>query len=371
MADRYFVNGGVDNNWGTTGNWSTSSGGAGGSSVPSTSDNVFLDINSPNCTVNSSDRNCLGINFTGYTNTITFSVNLFVNGGNVTLSNTSTLAGSSYLWIVGSCTFTSNGKTVNTALKFTGNITVTLADNMVVTGEFNCSQFGQFATFNGNQISIGGTLTINSGGTAGTTTFLYNGTGTWSGSGKIGNSFTINTAGTLTISGSVGFDTGTLTYTAGTVVTTGSTLTIGTTATLNVNGINWNNISVGSGNFTITLSSNLLVSGTLQITGFGQTKTINGFVVTLAGSLTLTNAITVTGTTDFIFNGTGTWSRDNDSAKFNNDVEINTAGTITFTGITGRSSGTLTLTAGTLAGSLSGTIGGGGSGTPFAYGFMS
>lgn len=74
MAARFFVNGGVDNNWGSTSNWSTTSGGAGGSSVPTTADDVTFDASSPNCTVNASNRVCKTINFTNYTNTINYDI---------------------------------------------------------------------------------------------------------------------------------------------------------------------------------------------------------------------------------------------------------------------------------------------------------
>ena len=46
MADRYWILGtGTWDSTSTT-NWSTSSGGAGGASVPTASDNVFFDANS-------------------------------------------------------------------------------------------------------------------------------------------------------------------------------------------------------------------------------------------------------------------------------------------------------------------------------------
>lgn len=49
MANRYFLN--VGTNWNDTANWSTSSGGAGGASVPGTSDVAIFDVNSGNCIV--------------------------------------------------------------------------------------------------------------------------------------------------------------------------------------------------------------------------------------------------------------------------------------------------------------------------------
>jgi hypothetical protein len=45
MADRYWVGNGTDTAWTSTGNWSTTSGGSGGSSVPGLSDSVYFDGN--------------------------------------------------------------------------------------------------------------------------------------------------------------------------------------------------------------------------------------------------------------------------------------------------------------------------------------
>ncbi len=41
-ADRYWIGNNTNKNWNTTANWSASSGGAGGASVPVAADNVFF-----------------------------------------------------------------------------------------------------------------------------------------------------------------------------------------------------------------------------------------------------------------------------------------------------------------------------------------
>ncbi|MGB0714253.1 MAG: hypothetical protein ACPGXK_00130 [Phycisphaerae bacterium] len=46
MADRYKIDGGVDNLWSSTSNWSTVSGGSGGASAPGPSDFAYVDGNS-------------------------------------------------------------------------------------------------------------------------------------------------------------------------------------------------------------------------------------------------------------------------------------------------------------------------------------
>jgi hypothetical protein len=71
-ANQYFVDGGVDNNFSTSGNWASSSGGAGGSgSVPGTGDVAVYDSNSPNCTIDDNIE-VAGINIeSSYTGTVT------------------------------------------------------------------------------------------------------------------------------------------------------------------------------------------------------------------------------------------------------------------------------------------------------------
>lgn len=63
MADRYFVSGGVDNYWNTSGNWSLTSGGSGGAGVPTNADTVYFDENSPSTCSVDVDAQALHINF--------------------------------------------------------------------------------------------------------------------------------------------------------------------------------------------------------------------------------------------------------------------------------------------------------------------
>lgn len=241
-ANRFFVNGGVDNNWGTTGNWSLTSGGAGGVSVPSPSDAVFLDANSPNCIVNTFTRNAASLTATGYTNTITFNAALTVSGA-ITLAPTMTLAGSSSLGVITGSTLTTNGKTINVP-------------------------------------------------------------------------FTMQ-----------------------------------------------------PGNATVTISGPATFSALLTFTGgSGATMIFNGDTMTATSSVTIANRIFVSGTSTLILAGTGTFTRNNLESNFQNNIEVNTAGTITFAGLPGRTLGTLTITSGTIAGSL--VLGGGVGSSEHAYTFV-
>src|SRR6266576_1985302 len=69
MAQRFFVVNGT--NYSSTTSWSTISGGSSGSSVPTASDDVLLDANSPgNLTIDVASA-CRSIDLTGFTHTVT------------------------------------------------------------------------------------------------------------------------------------------------------------------------------------------------------------------------------------------------------------------------------------------------------------
>lgn len=147
MANRYFVNGLSNNNWGNTANWSLTSNGTTGVSVPSVSDDVFFDSFSPNCIIDTSSRVCKSLNFTGYTRTITFSQQLTVSG-DITLSPNMTILGSSNLIINANSTITTNGKMIGCPLSTSGQITLTLNDLLSV-GTFSFTS-GSILTFTGS-----------------------------------------------------------------------------------------------------------------------------------------------------------------------------------------------------------------------------
>jgi len=397
MADRYWVAGGTGN-YNSTTNWSATSGGASGASVPSTGDNVFFNASSGvgTATINVAS-NCSNLNLTGFTGTLSFTNTLSTNGTIVNLGTGGyTQAGVSGLIIQTSCTMTSGGVTWSRLLTINSSPTLTLADNWTVTGNITINS-GAIPTLNNNTLNIGGNFTMASANwCTGTTIFNFNGTGTWSSNsgGFLRNNVTINTpSGTLTISGTVGYQSGTLTYTAGTVITTGSTLNTQGTITLNTNGITWNNINTASGT-PITLGSNLTLTGTLSLgngtTSFtlggfslistnanltmlgtnatftmpanqtfktltitGSSASINANTLTITENLTINNALS--GTTSIIYGGTGTWTANNAGSLINNILTINTVGTLTISGTVYKGSGLFTYTAGTID-DTSGTV---------------
>jgi hypothetical protein len=394
MADRYWVAGGTGN-YNSTTNWSATSGGASGASFPDVSDNIFFNASSGvgTATINVASQ-CANLNLTGFLGTLAFTNSLTVNGLILNFGlGTYTVTGTGFLiYALANNTFsiTSNG-TIWTGNLRIGNLqpTITFVDNFSITGNLELRSAG-VTTFNGSTLFVGGSLAFLTGGfIQGTTNIVFNGTGTWShtfSTGYLRNNITINTAGTLTLGANIGYGTSTLTYTAGTVVTTGSTLNIATNTTLNTNGITWNNITA-NGSTAITLGSNLTLIGTLTITNGTLSFVLGGFslisinanltlgvasstftmpanqtfkTLTITGANTSVNANTLTitenliinnsvsGTTAIIYAGTGTWSASSSLAIINNIFTINTAGTLTISGIVYKATGLFTYIAGTI-----------------------
>lgn len=305
MGARYFVSGGVDNNWGTTGNWSLTSGGAGGQSVPTSADDVFFDANSPNCTVNSSTRSAKTLTCTGYVSALTLSAQLNVFG-DVTLSATMTVPGTMFLSITSDPAITLDFKGVelpNLEIVNYGTA-ATLVSDVTVTTQLRLGTFFNYNAVNGGTIYCRGGMHISSQyQSAGTTTIEMIGTGSLTTSGgSIRHPFVINTAGTITYSaGAHTYDGSSFTYTAGTVVTTGSTMTfsrIVASMALNSGAIEWNNVTFSQQSSTFNLSSNVIVRGLLTIGAATYDLNINGADLLSYGGVTLT------GTGSGSFNGT-------------------------------------------------------------------
>ena len=214
MADRYWVLGGGIWNSTNTSNWSDSSGGLGGFSVPTAADNVFFDANSNVGTtafavsMGNSPRVC----------------NDFTASG---LDGVMTLAGTSIgLTVSGSLTF----QATNFTATYTGVTT------------FNATTTGKTVTTNG--VTLGG---------AGTTA-IFDG---------VGGAWTLGSA--LTVGGSVG-----ITVTNGTFDTGGYAVTAYglNSSNANIRTINLNNstITISGTSITFTTSTNLTFNaGTSQI----------------------------------------------------------------------------------------------------------
>jgi hypothetical protein len=393
MADRYWVAGGTGN-YNSTTNWSATSGGASGASVPTAADNVFFNAASGagTATINVSSA-CFNLNLTGFTGALVFTQQLNVNGTTLNFGTGGyTVTGAAYLRLLSAMTITSNGSTYTGNIEFPSAVTITLADNMSVSGDILIGHSGT-VTLNGNTLNVGKNLTHSTSGTfVGTTIIVFNGTGTWNhtSTGFIRNNITVNTSGTLTLGAAIRWtpNSTTFTYIAGTVITTGNYFALGTstwTGTMATNGITFNDIGI-LGSSTITLANNLTLTGTLTIgatsTNFIlggnslvtananlamnggiltlpanqtfkslsvlNTSTITNNTLTITENLTINPSVSISGTTSIVYAGTGTWTAGNASSIINNTFTINTSGTLTILGAVYKSTGAFTYTAGTI-----------------------
>lgn len=367
MAINTFT-GATDSNWGTATNWSQGT-------VPTAADGhtTTFDGTSPNCTVNTSNRVCNVLTFSGYTNTITMTFGITVSGS-ITLGSSMVISGTGFLACNATSTLTSNGKTWPNALTLTGAVTHTLFDNWDVDGLLTLGSGTAATTVDGNQISAGAGLT-HGGSTstiAGTTTVVMNGTGSITGStggGGFRLNLTINTAGTITISSAQTFsyNTGTMTYIAGTVDTTNSTVSVfNQSTTLAVSGITWSTFTL-SGTATMTLSENLVVGGTLNLGSTTATTTINGSLINASGSVNFnpTSGI-VTGTTVLTLLSTQTVAAPNiTTGTLRLPINLKAgSGTITISTPIYTDLGKVVYTSGSITTTSAWASSGGGSGTP-------
>jgi hypothetical protein len=266
MAARFWVSGGNGNINSTT-NWSATSGGASGASVPTSTDDVTFDANgNSNATVNVT-ATWLSLTITsGYTATITHNATLTING-NITFGANYNIAGGSQITSSGTSTITSNGKTWPNNFGMVGSVTRTLVGDLVISGTLTCS--GGTITVNkttSETLTINGFTAGTNVGCGGTAEIIFVG-GTWTTTGNnIGISNPISIAGNLIISGNIFISSTTLMYLSGAVTTTSSTIQINANCTLDVNGISWNNVIFSSGaTHTITINSPLLILGDLSI----------------------------------------------------------------------------------------------------------
>jgi hypothetical protein len=347
MASRYFLNIGTD--WGSTANWSDTSGGAGGFSVPTNADDVFFDANSGDCDLNA-NRVAKSIDFTGYANTINMTNDLTVSG-NVTLAASMTISGAGTLIINAACSINTNGKVWPNALTTTGLFTLTLLSDVEVGGLFSSA---------GNNRTISGTFNIicNNGFSIQQPIFIGSGT-TPKFVVKGGSIVCLNAVsdinidldGDITILDNSYHRNGSLIYISGTITTLGTYFA--SLTTINASGFSFNNFSIYStgGASTITLSSNLTITGLFTI-ATNQNIQINGaYTVIAQGGMTATNTgntITSAGNTATLELAGGTFT--GNAGISGTRISLNTTinGNVAFVNVFNFSNSTLTYISGTV-----------------------
>lgn len=283
--------------WSNTGSWTSVSADQGTCAAslgaPAAGDTAILNSSSGNVSLDSSTADVAAtVTMIGYTGTLTLTPadNLIVSGGTVTLGGT--ITGTGALKITGAETLTSSGVTWPGNLNLDVAGTVTLSNSgatWTTTGLCTYTLATNLVlTTTGDTLTCNGGLTMSSNaGATGTLATIIIGGGTWTGGTKsIGNS--INLAGNITLSGIIEYATGTITYISGTITQGSSTLAPNGNFSLNTSGMSWFNISnvQTAQSPTITLLSNLSATGTLTQSSNGSSYAFSGnYNITLANLL--------------------------------------------------------------------------------------
>lgn len=363
MALRFWISGGTGN-YNSTTNWSATSGGASGASVPTAADDVTWNANSGAGTVAINVASVAkSVDFTNFTGTVDFQNTLTV-AGTIKLGSGMSFAntiGTPVLRVTAAATLTSNGAIFPYTFSFlTATATITLADDWEVGNLVHNISTGNLI-INNNTFFVNGNLTnLNTARSiSGTTVFVMQGTGTLSSNitatGNIVTNLVFNTVGTITITGIVGHtSTITWTYTSGTIITTGSTLNL-SAGTLDLDGIIWDNLFYNAvGN--ITHLSDFVYEGLLSTLSSSSSKALNGFSIRhiglsggIANLIGSSAGITgLVGTTILSFEGSGSLNTGGTSGNIGNPITVNTIGTYTLNAITSICRSTFTYTSGTI-----------------------
>lgn len=334
--------GSVNANFNNTGNWVEGA-------VPTNADDVVFSTNNA-CTINVAST-CHNLNFGTYTGLFTISTtNNLVVTGNLTLSNAGMTFSNTGTGIVslaptggsGSVSIVCSTQSFLVNVQFNGTNTYTLSggNNFIIKNFTGSGTPVTINTTTTEQLEIKGNFTSNGGGgfISGTSTILFSGSGTWTANGAIQNNLIINTAGTINIVGPVSYNTGTFTYTAGTVTTSGLLGITANTTWNNVGAISWTNVSISATTQTInttpfTMTGTLtLASGTTTFAG------TSGFIVnnisSTASTFVLKNGNTYTVNGNFSFIGT---------AVSHVGIRSDSTGSIAYLNVTSRSTVILAL----------------------------
>jgi hypothetical protein len=173
MANRYWVPGGTGS-WTSTTNWSDTSGGASGASVPTTSDNVFFDNNSSSgdYTVSGGSGECFNFTITGSRN-ITFSITVIQIAGAVSDTSSGTVSYTSNSGVVltatGSVNIRFGNRTFAGPLTFGAGTYTLVSSNLTVQNSIFIGTAGGTVNMGSNTISCtrfgfsaNGTFNLNS-----------------------------------------------------------------------------------------------------------------------------------------------------------------------------------------------------------------
>jgi hypothetical protein len=279
--------------------------------------------------------------------------------------------------ITGNRTLDFGGYTVN-GLRFTNTtMTVTLLSNTTCNTLYLFYSTTIVHTINGFSINATNitqtfTATVSTANTTGTTNINFIGTGTWSNSGVavIKNNITFKSTCSTTLSGTLYYNTGTISDEFGSSVTaTGNVLSFGVATTFNTTYTTFNTLVLTAATYTLnaTLLANLIAIGTAGTTTFNGTNgfTIGSLSCTVAGkTLSFATGKTYTVTTDLTITGTAaskiTFSSSSTHANF--ILQAGATQSVTncnATNINSSAGQTINTSAGTLTSTINWSIGGG------------
>lgn len=407
-AKRYWV-AATASTWNSTANWSSSSGGAGGSSVPTSSDTAYFDGNG-------TGNDTLDVNVSvkrleiaaGYTGTIvqgTYTVTIGTTGavlsggtfaggsGSITASGAFTISGCAFTSTSGTLTLSGNytlssgsfthnsGKvTFSTSCTITGTtdfyqlsfapavssatFTIASGTNLVVNDDFSY-EGSQFIQINGDTIKAKADIYLsntNTGSNSGTATLQINGSGnqTMYGNSTAKNSIPVriyitkSATDTLFLVSTISIRKG-WNLSSGVVSAGTSTLYVTDAANTITGSQAFYNLTfdavVGTSSTTIASSTVLTVTNTLSITGTQAISLLTGDIHAKANIIATNTNTSSGGDATITINGTGSQTLTGASsgqARLPHVVINKASGTLTFTNeIT--VTGNWTHTAGTLS----------------------
>lgn len=297
MAARYWV-GGTDNwNASAGSKWATTSGGAGGASVPTTADDVYFDANSGSGTITiptATNVSARSIDFTGFTGTFAHastSANIAIGDGTAGAGNIAIkfVSGMTYtLTGIGTITFQSTSSTVQTITSAGKTL-----PNLAFSGSGSKYQFADnttcntFTYTNGAEIDFNSkTITSNAAFTIASNTNTRNlifGTGILNCNLFGATPFTAAGASNVTITASVGAQ-----------INASSS----NNPTINLGSLNYGNVAVSHS--TSSASSGILTSSGATIYSYTRTGSSSKTeVLQLSGTgITITNNLSINGNSD-------------------------------------------------------------------------
>ena len=278
MASKTFVNGGVNSNWSTAGNWSPVA------SVPANGDDVFLGATSPNCVVDVATNGLKSFDMNGYTATLSGAAVIKV----VAAANTTTICrfAGTITWTGGLqpqpnatngvIQFYSGGKTLAATTQSVAGGKVMQMDALTLTGAFGVSS--------GWWVSNGYSLTVNS--------FASSGTGVR----------TIDIAGSLVSVSGAGTAWNMANTTGLTFIATGSTVTF--TNTISVAVANTAGPPVTFGDVVFTGAGSYILTWTANgttVANFTLSSAPKNWKITAGATVYITGAFTAIGSLGHVF----------------------------------------------------------------------